>query len=120
MPIYEYEREDGSVFEVLQKISEEPLTKCPTTGQKVKRLISESAFHLKGSGWYKTDYTSNGKSAASQSTTSGSANAETKASASSSDSGSSDSGASGSENGASSSGSGSDSKKACGTSCGCH
>jgi len=56
MPLYEYEREDGSRFELLQKFSDEPISECPTTGQKVKRLISESAFHLKGTGWYKTDY----------------------------------------------------------------
>ncbi|RMG42345.1 MAG: zinc ribbon domain-containing protein [Candidatus Dadabacteria bacterium] len=58
MPIYEYEREDGTRFEIMQKISDEPLTKCPTTGQAVKRVISETSFILKGSGWYKTDYAS--------------------------------------------------------------
>lgn len=58
MPIYEYEREDGTRFESIQKFSDEPLEVCPTTGQKVHRLISASAFHLKGGGWYKTDYNS--------------------------------------------------------------
>jgi len=56
MPLYEYEREDGTRFEMLQKFSDKPISLCPSTGQKVERLISESAFHLKGSGWYKTDY----------------------------------------------------------------
>jgi len=56
MPLYEYEREDGTRFEMLQKFSDQPISICPSTGQKVERLISESAFHLKGSGWYKTDY----------------------------------------------------------------
>lgn len=57
MPIREYQREDGSTFEVIQKMSDAELTVCPETGQKVTRLLSPSAFHLKGSGWYKTDYT---------------------------------------------------------------
>jgi putative FmdB family regulatory protein len=56
MPIYEYRRADGSVFEVMQKISDDALSVCPTTGQAVERLISQNAFHLKGGGWYKTDY----------------------------------------------------------------
>lgn len=69
MPTYEYEREDGTRFEIVQKITEDALTACPTTGQKVKRLVSAPAFHLKGSGWYKTDYGSSGSSASSSSAT---------------------------------------------------
>ena len=60
MPTYEYEREDGTRFEISQKITEDALEVCPETGQKVKRLISGGNFHLKGSGWYKTDYGSSG------------------------------------------------------------
>lgn len=61
MPTYEYKREDGSTFEVLQSMSEEPLKVCPTTGQPVKRLISGgSGLLFKGSGFYVTDY-KNGK-----------------------------------------------------------
>jgi len=60
MPTYEYEREDGTRFEIEQRITEDALRVCPTTGQKVKRLVSAAAFHLKGSGWYKTDYGSSG------------------------------------------------------------
>ena len=56
MPIYEYKREDGTVFEVLQAIKDPALTKCPTTGQKVKRIMSASSFKLVGTGWYETDY----------------------------------------------------------------
>ena len=56
MPTYEYQREDGTTFEVEQKITEDALTQCPTTGQPVVRLISATSFQLKGSGWYKTDY----------------------------------------------------------------
>lgn len=40
MPTYEYKREDGTVFECIQSIKDDPLTECPETGQKVKRLIS--------------------------------------------------------------------------------
>ena len=65
MPIYEYEREDGTRFEKLHREGDEELTKCPETGQKVRRLISSSAFHLKGSGWYKTDYAKSSSSSSS-------------------------------------------------------
>ncbi|MFO8057142.1 MAG: zinc ribbon domain-containing protein [bacterium] len=61
MPIYEYECSRCGVFEVMQGISEEPLKTCPHCKRcKVKKLISESTFHLKGSGWYATDYARKG------------------------------------------------------------
>jgi putative FmdB family regulatory protein len=60
MPIYEYQREDGTVFEIKQSISEDALSTCPTTGQKVKKLISRTAFKLEGGGWYKDGYSSTG------------------------------------------------------------
>ncbi|NLF25905.1 MAG: zinc ribbon domain-containing protein [Deltaproteobacteria bacterium] len=71
MPIYEYQCPECGRFEVMQKINDAPLAECPTcmgAGKRsaVKRLVSLSAFHLKGTGWYKTDYCakdSNGKSA---------------------------------------------------------
>lgn len=57
MPTYLYKREDGVTFEVLQKISEKPLNKCPETGLQVKRVITGGAGVVyKGSGWYVTDY----------------------------------------------------------------
>lgn len=58
MPIYEYKCTScGYTFEMLQKISEKPIDKCPKCNAKVKRLISNSgSFILKGSGWYATDY----------------------------------------------------------------
>lgn len=57
MPIYEYEcTECGKVEEALQKISDPPLQKCPSCRGRLKKLISQSTFHLKGSGWYVTDY----------------------------------------------------------------
>jgi len=60
MPIYEYQCENcGYQFEQMQKISENSLIKCPSCGEDgLKKLVSATAFHLKGSGWYKTDYAS--------------------------------------------------------------
>ncbi|MEZ4754075.1 MAG: zinc ribbon domain-containing protein [Bdellovibrionota bacterium] len=122
MPIYEYQREDGSVFEINQSVKADPLKVCPETGQKVKKLISKNAFHLKGGGWYKTDYSSSGSSSDSSSTSGDS----TVSSSSSSDSGSSSSDSSGSESSGSASSGSSDDKSGgtksagCGTSCGCH
>jgi len=59
MPTYEYRCTSCKrKFEVFQKISEPPLEKCPHCGEKAKRLISQGAFSLKGSGWYKDGYSS--------------------------------------------------------------
>ncbi|MHB8283027.1 MAG: FmdB family zinc ribbon protein [bacterium] len=63
MPIREYKcSECGEITEVIQKINEKPLEKCAKCGGKLEKLISNSSFVLKGSGWYKTDYASSGKS----------------------------------------------------------
>lgn len=56
MAIYEYLCERCGEFEVSQKITDKPLKRCPTCDGEVKKLISLSSFHLKGSGWYLTDY----------------------------------------------------------------
>ena len=56
MPIYEYSCQECGDFEVTQKIKGRPLTRCPTCKGKVKKLISNTSFQLKGSGWYITDY----------------------------------------------------------------
>jgi putative FmdB family regulatory protein len=58
MPFYEYECPHcGYDEEVLQKINDKPLTKCPSCGKKgLKKLISAPVFRLKGSGWYETDF----------------------------------------------------------------
>jgi putative FmdB family regulatory protein len=62
MPTYEYKREDGSTFEIIQKMSESPLAECPTTGQKVRRVVSGGGGVVyKGEGWYVTDYKNGGK-----------------------------------------------------------
>jgi putative FmdB family regulatory protein len=63
MPIYEYQcAACGQVVERWQKISDSPLTECPACGGSLHKIISSCAFHLKGSGWYVTDYA--GKNAA--------------------------------------------------------
>lgn len=58
MPIYEYGcTKCEHKLEAIQKMNDEPLVKCPACGEdSLKKLISASAFHLKGSGWYKTDF----------------------------------------------------------------
>jgi putative FmdB family regulatory protein len=57
MPIYEYEcSECGVVIEAVQKISAEPLTDCKKCDGKLKKIISQSTFHLKGGGWYGDTY----------------------------------------------------------------
>ena len=63
MPIYEYECGDcGERREFIQKFSDSPKRKCPECGAlKLKRLMSAAAFHLKGSGWYVTDFRDKGK-----------------------------------------------------------
>ncbi len=82
MPIYEYTCKQCGNFEIMQRITEAPLKKCPTCGARVAKLISRSAFHLKGSGWYATDYGKNGASPSktddAKSTTSETKTSETK------------------------------------------
>lgn len=57
MPIYEFSCSDcNSVFEILILPKDEEPEKCEKCGSEIKRLISTSSFHLKGSGWYATDY----------------------------------------------------------------
>ena len=59
MPIYEYEcTKCGHQTEVWQKFSDQAITKCELCSGKMRKLISQSTFHLKGTGWYVTDYAS--------------------------------------------------------------
>lgn len=64
MPIYEYKCTScGHKKEVLQKLSDAPLTECPTCGKAaLSKLISAAGFQLKGSGWYATDFKGGSKS----------------------------------------------------------
>jgi putative FmdB family regulatory protein len=56
MPIYEYECGKCGTIEATQRITDKPLSRCPTCKGKVKKLISNTSFQLKGTGWYVTDY----------------------------------------------------------------
>ncbi len=65
MPIYEYEcNKCHQITEALQKFSDPPLSDCPNCKGRLHKLMSLNSFHLKGSGWYVTDYA--GKSGGSQ------------------------------------------------------
>jgi len=63
VPIYEYRcSECGQDHEVLQKVSEPPLTECPACGKPaLQKQLSAAGFQLKGSGWYATDFKGSGK-----------------------------------------------------------
>ena len=56
MPIYEYRRPDGTTFEVMQRMTDDPLTKDPETGVPLERVFHPVAVHFKGKGFYNTDY----------------------------------------------------------------
>jgi putative FmdB family regulatory protein len=56
MPIYEYRCENGHLFEVMQKITDDPVTVCQECEAAVQRVFHPVAVHFKGSGFYNTDY----------------------------------------------------------------
>src|SRR5262249_39629688 len=56
MPIYEYKCENGHVFDVIQKISDDPLSECQECGASAARVLQPVAVHFKGSGFHNTDY----------------------------------------------------------------
>ena len=64
MPIYEYQcKACEERHEIIQRLSDEPLTHCPKCGGEMKKLFSSPAIQFKGSGFYKTDYASSGSTA---------------------------------------------------------
>jgi putative FmdB family regulatory protein len=71
MPIYEYQCQKCGTFEFTQRITDKPLGKCPTCKGKVKKLISNTSFQLKGTGWYVTDYARKEKGASEKSASTG-------------------------------------------------
>ena len=70
MPIYEYRCENGHTFEVMQRMTDDPLTSCSTCEAPVQRVFHPVAVHFKGSGFYTTDYGKKGGGAGSSDSTS--------------------------------------------------
>jgi putative FmdB family regulatory protein len=96
MPIYEYRCLDcGHQFELMQKFSDPPAETCTSCSGTVQKLISRSAFHLKGSGWYVTDYgrhgSANGKATGKNDSESSTESSDKKSTSESSGSASTDS-----------------------------
>jgi putative FmdB family regulatory protein len=94
VPIYEYKCDNGHVFDVMQKMSEEPLTECVECGAPAHRVLTAPAVHFKGSGFYNTDYgkrKGGGNGSGSSDSSSGSSSSESSSSSSDSSSSSSDS-----------------------------
>jgi putative FmdB family regulatory protein len=60
LPLYEYQCPKCGRFELIRKFSDEPLTKCPTCGSEIQKLMSAPAIQFKGTGWYITDYAKKG------------------------------------------------------------
>ena len=56
VPVYVYRRQDGSTFEIVQRITEDSLVMCPTTGQKVERVLQPFTPRYRGTGFYSTDH----------------------------------------------------------------
>ncbi|MGV1048854.1 MAG: FmdB family zinc ribbon protein [Solirubrobacterales bacterium] len=87
MPIYEYKCENGHVFDVMQRMADEPLTECVECGAQAVRVLHSPAVHFKGSGFYNTDYgkkKKGGASAGDGNGSSGEGSGESKSSDSSS------------------------------------
>jgi putative FmdB family regulatory protein len=76
MPIYEYRCERGHTFEVMQRMTDDPLTSCSTCEAPVQRVFHPVAVHFKGSGFYTTDYGK--KKAGAANTSDSSSKTETK------------------------------------------
>jgi putative FmdB family regulatory protein len=114
VPFYEYRRPDGTTFEVLQKMADDPLTHDPETGVPVERVFSPIAIHFKGKGFYNTDYgtkkRNREKASSSSSSSSDSSSGSSDSSSSSSDSSSSSSSSDGAKTSSSSSSSSSSPK----------
>jgi putative FmdB family regulatory protein len=96
MPIYEYKCTNGHVFDVIQKMSDEALTKCQECGAPAERVLHPVAIHFKGSGFHNTDYGkkktgANGGGSDSSSSSEGSDSSKSSSDAKSSDSKPSDS-----------------------------
>ena len=78
MPIYEYKCENDHVFDVMQKMSEDPLTACIECGAPVRKVLQPVGISFKGSGFYSTDYSSKKGSKEPAASTNGDSKTETK------------------------------------------
>ena len=99
MPIYEYRCGNGHTFEVMQRMTDEPLTSCSTCDAPVERVFHPVAVHFKGSGFYSTDYGKGKTGAASDSTSESKDSKEKKESTGAKKSNGSDSGSGGGKSG---------------------
>ncbi|HUC06819.1 MAG TPA: FmdB family zinc ribbon protein [Solirubrobacterales bacterium] len=91
MPIYEYKCDNGHVFDVIQRMSDDALTECQECGAPAVRVLHPVAVHFKGSGFYNTDYGKKKKGAAANGGSSDGASESKGSSEGSSESKSSDS-----------------------------
>ena len=89
MPLYEYRCEDGHTFEVIQRMSDEPVQACEVCGKPVQRVFHPVAVHFKGSGFYNTDYGKQRRGASGSSDDSSSGSSDSKSSETKTDSSSS-------------------------------
>ena len=86
MPLYEYQCQScGDTTEVIQRMSDPPLSTCERCGGDLKKLISAPAFQFKGSGWYVTDYADKGGKGKDSGKTQDSSKSESKDSSGGSD-----------------------------------
>ena len=89
MPLYEYRCENGHTFEVMQRMSDDPVQTCEVCGAQVQRVFHPVAVHFKGSGFYNTDYGKKRRGGAASEESSGSSDGKASDSSGSSDSSSS-------------------------------
>ena len=94
MPLYDYRCENGHIFEVMQRMSDDPITECVECGAPVQRVLHPPAVHFKGSGFYTTDYGSKKRPKGGEASDSGPKSGSGSESKSGGDSKSSDSGSS--------------------------
>ncbi len=78
MPIYEYRCENGHLFEVMQKMTDDTVSECEKCGRPVQRVFHPVAVHFKGSGFYNTDYGKKGSKAAAESSSSSESKSDSK------------------------------------------
>ena len=107
VPFYEYRRQDGTTFEVMQSMSEPQLTEDPETGEPVQRVFHPIAVHFKGKGFYNTDYGTRNRQRETAANQEGTSKAEKKDAKGDAKSGSSSTGDSASKSSGSSDSSGS-------------